>query len=67
MPGWMLRSERVQEFVEVGEGQTAYYCWETFYGVLAPVVRMVAGAGVERGFGLWMEGLKGKVEGGGED
>jgi hypothetical protein len=63
MPAWMLRSERVQEFVEVGEGETVYYCWETFYGVLAPVVRMAAGKKVEGGFGLWMEGLKELVEG----
>lgn len=62
-PAWMLRSERVQEFVEVGEGETVYYCWETFYGVLAPVVRMAAGKQVVGGFGLWMEGLKGLVEG----
>ncbi|KAJ4298678.1 hypothetical protein N0V88_003709 [Collariella sp. IMI 366227] len=39
-PGWVLRSERVQEFVEDGEGGTEYECYETFYGVLAPVVRM---------------------------
>ncbi|KAL2255744.1 hypothetical protein VTK26DRAFT_2781 [Humicola hyalothermophila] len=63
MPGWLLRSERVQEFVEVGDGnETAYYCWETFYGVLAPVVRMAVGAAVERGFELWAEGLRGRVE-----
>ncbi|KAK3298494.1 uncharacterized protein B0H64DRAFT_76521 [Chaetomium fimeti] len=79
MPAWMLRSERVQEFVEVavdggdgdGDGsgtgtETEYRCWETFYGVLAPVVRMAAGKQVERGFDAWLEGLKGLAEGGGQ-
>ena len=61
MPGWMLRSERVQEFVEV-EGGTEYRCWETFYGLLAPVVRMAAAKQVEQGFEAWSEGLRGVVE-----
>jgi hypothetical protein len=67
MPGWMLRSERVQEFVEVGGGEggpeTEYRCWETFYGPLAPVVKLAAGKQVQRGFDAWAEGLKAKVEG----
>ncbi|KAL2015410.1 hypothetical protein VTK56DRAFT_5521 [Thermocarpiscus australiensis] len=70
MPGWMLHSERVQEFVEVpaaassgsGGPETEYYCWETFYGVLAPVVRLLVGRQLERGFETWVEGLKKKVE-----
>lgn len=63
MPGWMLRSERVQEFVEVAGGsETEYHCWETFYGVLAPVVRLAAGAQVEKGFDVWQVGLKGRAE-----
>ena len=67
MPAWMLRSERVQEFVEVSGGsETEYHCWETFYGVLAPVVRRVAGRQVERGFDAWLLGLKGRVERGGQ-
>ncbi|KAK3902863.1 hypothetical protein C8A05DRAFT_43789 [Staphylotrichum tortipilum] len=66
MPAWLLRSERVQEFVEVEGGkETDYRCWETFYGLLAPVVRMAAAAQVERGFEAWSEGLKGRVEKGG--
>ncbi|KAH6854980.1 hypothetical protein B0I37DRAFT_363558 [Chaetomium sp. MPI-CAGE-AT-0009] len=75
MPAWMLRSERVQEFVEVpvdggGDGgsrtETDYRCWETFHGVLAPVVRMAAAKQVERGFDAWLAGLKGMVEGDGQ-
>ncbi|EGZ77848.1 hypothetical protein NEUTE2DRAFT_101175 [Neurospora tetrasperma FGSC 2509] len=70
MPNWMLRCERVQEFVEVhppfgtlDEPETAYQCWETFYGVLAPVVKAAAGSQIVRGFDVWMEGLKKRAEG----
>jgi len=63
MPGWMLRSERVQEFIEIAGGsETEYRCWETFYGVMAPVVRLAAGAQVEKGFDVWQAGLKERVE-----
>ena len=60
-PNFLLRSERVQEFVEVeGEGGVAceYFCWETFYGLLAPVLRLSVGGKLEAAFGAWMEGLK---------
>ncbi|KAH7626532.1 hypothetical protein B0T09DRAFT_368534 [Sordaria sp. MPI-SDFR-AT-0083] len=69
MPSWMLHCERVQEFVEVyppfaadDEPETAYQCWETFYGVLAPVVKTAAGSQVIRGFDVWMDGLKKRAE-----
>ncbi|KAK4124825.1 hypothetical protein N657DRAFT_670712 [Parathielavia appendiculata] len=63
MPAWMLRSERVQEFVEVNGGsETEYRCWETFYGLLAPVVRLAVGRQVENGFDAWLAGLKRMAE-----
>jgi hypothetical protein len=63
MPGFVLRSERVQEFIEVNGGsETEYHCWETFYGPLAPVVRLAVGTKVENGFDAWLAGLKQKVE-----
>lgn len=65
-PSFLLRSERVQEFVEVeGEGAVAceYFCWETFYGLLAPVVRLSVGGKLVTAFGAWMSGLKTFVEG----
>lgn len=70
-PPAMLRSERVQEFVEVAAGdgdgddsppQTEYRCWETFYGLLGPVVRLAVGGQLERGFDAWLRGLKERVE-----
>ncbi|KAK4157011.1 hypothetical protein C8A00DRAFT_12132 [Chaetomidium leptoderma] len=67
MPSWMLRSERVQEFVDVNGGsETEYHCWETFYGLLAPVVKLAVGKQVEKGFDAWLVGLKGRVEKGGQ-
>ncbi|KAK3954002.1 hypothetical protein QBC32DRAFT_337367 [Pseudoneurospora amorphoporcata] len=70
MPSWLLHCERVQEFFEVhppfaadDEPETAYQCWETFYGVLAPVVKTAAGSQVIRGFDVWMDGLKKRAEG----
>ncbi|KAK4227529.1 hypothetical protein QBC38DRAFT_477675 [Podospora fimiseda] len=63
MPEWLLRSERVQEFIEIpGSNDTEYLCWETFYGPLAPVVRMTVGNQVQNGFRLGMEGLKKRAE-----
>ncbi|KAI1179219.1 hypothetical protein F4777DRAFT_502595 [Nemania sp. FL0916] len=61
-PGFLLRSERVQEFIESadGDGECEYRCWETFSGVLAYVLPV---AQLEDGFRRWMGGLKGAVEG----
>lgn len=70
-PGFLLRSERVQEFIEVegkdGSVGCEYFCWETFYGLLAPVVKLSVGGKLVVAFGTWMSGLKEFVErGGGE-
>lgn len=66
VPAWLLTSERVHEFVEVssdgGGVETEYTCWETFYGPLAPVVRMTVAGKVQRGFEVWSKGLKWWVE-----
>ncbi|KAK3994978.1 hypothetical protein QBC44DRAFT_37980 [Cladorrhinum sp. PSN332] len=66
MPEWLLRSERVQEFIEISDSssdtETEYLCWETFYGPLARVVKIAVGIKVQRGFEVGMEGLKGRAE-----
>jgi len=61
---WQLHSERVTELVEVDEGSegrkgTEYVCWETFGGVLAPVVRLAVGGTLRERFGEYAEGLRG--------
>ncbi|KAI1181782.1 hypothetical protein F5B17DRAFT_240377 [Nemania serpens] len=59
MPSFLLRSERVQEFVEHtapdGTVETRYACWETFGGWLAYVLPR---GQLEDGFTRWMDGLK---------
>ncbi|KAK3336397.1 hypothetical protein B0T19DRAFT_37747 [Cercophora scortea] len=66
VPKFMLHCERVQEFIEVetldGRLSTEYACWETFYGVLAPVVRLGMGGQLCKGFDAWMYGLKKRAE-----
>ncbi|KAI1824606.1 hypothetical protein F4861DRAFT_505648 [Xylaria intraflava] len=58
-PHFLLRSERVQEFVEDvsadGAVVTRYATWETFGGVLAYLVPRAA---LEDGFDRWTDGLK---------
>jgi hypothetical protein len=73
-PSFVLKSERVQELVEKrattaeeeeegdggggAVGKVEYICWETFYGVLGPVVSAVVGKTLLKGFAAWMDGLK---------
>ncbi|KAI0972274.1 hypothetical protein F4678DRAFT_460499 [Xylaria arbuscula] len=63
MPHFLLRSERVQEFVEsVTEDEktvTSYTTWETFGGALGYVLPRTQ---IESGFDRWTEGLKRVVE-----
>ncbi|KAH8907441.1 hypothetical protein BR93DRAFT_958106 [Coniochaeta sp. PMI_546] len=65
-PLWVLRAERVHEFhrVELGDGRTVtdYLCWETFGGLLTPVLRVVVGTKVQNGFDAWMNGMKWAAE-----
>jgi hypothetical protein len=61
VPSALHLAERTQEFVDDGKAGCEYFCWETFYGVLGPVIKMVEGKRFETGFESWMEGLKGFV------
>lgn len=61
-PGFALRSERVQEVVDDGQGGTEYTCWETMYGPLAYVVKLTQGSALERNFRIWGEDLKERAE-----
>ncbi|ROV88922.1 hypothetical protein VSDG_08915 [Cytospora chrysosperma] len=61
-PSWVLRSERVQEFVDDGHGNTEYTCWETMYGPLAYVVKLTVGTKLEKAFQCWGEDLKKRAE-----
>lgn len=70
---WQLHSERVMEFVEMelesGEAGTEFSCWETFGGVLGPVVKATVGGTLVERFGdyqrdvkAYLENQKGSVE-----
>lgn len=61
-PGFALRSERVQEVVDDGQGGTEYTCWETMYGPLAYVVKLATGSALEKNFSIWGEDLKQRAE-----
>ncbi|KAK0633156.1 hypothetical protein B0T14DRAFT_506003 [Immersiella caudata] len=62
IPAWMLKAERVLEFVESEvEGETDYVCWETFYGVLGGVTRVVVGGKLPAAYEGWNEGLRGAL------
>ncbi|KAF8850930.1 hypothetical protein BDZ45DRAFT_679498 [Acephala macrosclerotiorum] len=63
---WQLRSERVMEMVEVeGEGgmKTDYVCWETFGGMLGPMIKMVVGSQLVDRFGDYSRDLRQYFEG----
>jgi len=64
---WQLHSERVMEMIEVegegGEIKTDYVCWETFGGMLGPMVKMVAGTQLLDTFGDYSRDLRQYFEG----
>ena len=60
---WQYRSERVMEFVAREEGGTDYTCWETFSGVLGPVVKRIAGSSLCDRFGDYARDVKAFLEG----
>jgi hypothetical protein len=66
-PTWLLRSERVQEFVVSGaDGQeTEYIGWETFGGIFAYPTKWIFGSTLAQRFADWGSDLKAFAEAGG--
>lgn len=62
---FMLRGDRVQEIVET-EGGCEYVTWESFGGLMAPVVRLAVGAGLVDRFADQGRDLKAWCEGEGK-
>ena len=60
---WQLHSERIMEFVAREEGGTDYACWETFGGMLGPVVKRMVGSTIVERFGDYARDVKGFLEG----
>jgi len=61
-PDWSLRTERVQEFIELPDIGTEYKTWETMGGVLARVVKRMVGEELVGLFEGWGESLAGWSE-----
>jgi hypothetical protein len=63
---WQLHSERVMEFISItlenGEQGTEFNCWETFGGVLAPVVKAAYGHTLVERFGDYQRDVKAFLE-----
>lgn len=55
-PRWLLWAERVQTLTPV-EGGARYHTVDTIGGALAPVVHLLFGAALRRGFAAMAEGL----------
>lgn len=66
MPFMLIHAERVQEFVEArgpdGAIVTEYLNYETFGGLLIPVMRWFKTGEMCDGFSRWMSSLKGAAE-----
>jgi hypothetical protein len=63
---WQLHSERVMDFLEIaldnGMIGTEYSCWETFGGLLGPVVKSTFGSNLVDRFGDYARDVRGHFE-----
>ncbi|EKG13904.1 Polyketide cyclase/dehydrase [Macrophomina phaseolina MS6] len=62
MPGWMMRTQRVNEVVADEAGGCIYRTYMTFDGPMAYVVKWVTGWLIQDGLVMWAEGLKAEAE-----
>lgn len=60
--GGLLRAERVQECVDLGDGTCEWVTFESFGGWLGPVVRLTTGGKLVERFGDWGRDLKARCE-----
>lgn len=60
--GVALDCDRVQEVFPLPGGGTRYHCYETFRGLLAPLVVLLYGSATERGFSACADALVARVE-----
>lgn len=64
LPGWVLRSERVHEIRDLGEGGCEIKTWECMAGSGAYLVKRLHGQRLQKGFENWVLELKKFVENG---
>jgi len=61
-PGWLLRGERLQVITSIDTDTTHYWTREAFTGVLAPILQLLLGRDLRRGFEAVARDLKARAE-----
>jgi hypothetical protein len=61
-PGWLLQGERFQVITSIDAHRTHYWTREAFTGVLAPVLQILLGKDLRRGFEAVARDLKARAE-----
>jgi hypothetical protein len=61
-PVWILRGERFQLVTSVDTNTTQYWTRESFKGILAPVIQLLFGKDLQRGFDSVAQNLKTHAE-----
>jgi hypothetical protein len=62
-PGWFFRAERVQRVEPLGSERCRYVSEDAFAGLFSPVVELLYGAKVQRGFDALGRALERHAEG----
>lgn len=63
-PAWFFRAERIQTVTALGSDRCRYVTEDAFAGLFSPVVELLYGAKVQRGFDALAAGLKRFAEAG---
>ncbi|KIG19035.1 hypothetical protein DB30_05939 [Enhygromyxa salina] len=63
-PAWLFRAERVQRVEVLGDQRCRYVSEDAFAGALSPVVELLYGGKVQRGFDALGAALKRRAESG---
>ena len=61
-PGWLLQGERFQTLTAIDANTTQYWTREAFTGLLAPLLKIMLGRALQRGFDAVADGLKARAE-----
>jgi hypothetical protein len=61
-PSWLLQGERFQTLEPIDANHTRYYTSEAFSGILAPLLKLLLGQDLQRGFESVARDLKQRVE-----
>ncbi|KAF2153963.1 hypothetical protein K461DRAFT_119521 [Myriangium duriaei CBS 260.36] len=63
IPTWLLHAQRINEIITTADPNVCEYkTWETFDGLLVPMLKMTNGKNLETMFVTWTKDLKGYCE-----